>query len=105
MSIKSVLQEELNNSQRIKIRFEKELNNLPKGSLIKKRINENIYYYKVFREGKKVNFEYMGKKLSDKEIDEWEEIKIKRSKLRKNISVLKKQIKFLNGALRGKEEI
>lgn len=105
MSIKSVLREELHNSASMKDSYEKELSKLPKGSLVKKHINGSDYYYVVSRDGKKVNFKYKGKKVSENEIEKWEVIKLKRSKYRNNISVLKKQIKFLKGALRGKEEI
>jgi hypothetical protein len=49
MAIKGVLKEELDNSIRMKERYEKELEKLPAGSLIKKKIKDHEYYYVVLR--------------------------------------------------------
>lgn len=106
MSIKSVLREELRNSIKMKERYEEELHKLPKGSLIPKKINGGIYFYLEYRDRGKIKFDYVGKKnISDKEIKRWKEIKELRAKYRNNISVLKKQIKYLRGTLRGRKEI
>lgn len=100
--IKGVLEEELENSRKMKAEYEKTLAALPKGSLVKKEIHGHIYYYLMRREGSKVKFDYLGK-LSQEEIDKYEEIKSARARYRKLISQLNKQIKFLRRALRGKE--
>ena len=50
MAIKGVLKEELDNSIRMKEKYEQELSNLPVGSLIKKKIKGHEYYYIVLRE-------------------------------------------------------
>lgn len=41
--------------------YEEELQNLPKGYISTKHINNNEYYYLQFREGKKVTSKYLGK--------------------------------------------
>jgi len=84
--------------------YERELAKLPKGSLVKKKIKGHEYYYLEVREKGKVRFVYKGK-LSDKEIEKYKQAKEYRAKYRKLLSQIKKQIKFLKGALRGKEPV
>jgi len=105
MVIKSVLKEELANSLRMKKRYERELANLPKGSLVKRNIKGHEYYYLVYRENGKFKSIYKGKSVRDKDLKKYQEAKNLRSKYRKAISQLKKQIRYLRGVLRGKEEI
>jgi hypothetical protein len=105
MAIKDVLKEELNNSIRMKKRYEDELSNLPPGSLIKKKIKGHEYYYIVLRELGDVKFIYQGKNVSNDLIKKYERAKDLRKKYRNALSQLKKQIKFLKGSLRGKESI
>ena len=103
--IKSVLKEELANSLAMKKDYEKELAKLPKGSLIKKNVKGHEYYYLVVREKGKVKFIYKGKKVSDKEIKKYKQAKEYRAKYRRLLSEVKKQIKFLRTALRGKKSV
>ena len=103
--IKSVLEEELANSLAMKNDYEKELAKLPKGSLIKKNVKGHMYYYLVVREKGKVKFIYKGKTVSDKEINKYKQAKEYRAKYRKLLSEIKKQIKFLRSALRGKKSV
>ena len=98
--IKSVLKEELANSEAMRKNYERELAKLPKGSLIKKNIKGHDYYYLVVREEGKVNFIYKGKKVSDKEIEKYRQAKEYRAKYRNLLSEVRKQIKFLRGTLR-----
>jgi hypothetical protein len=102
--IKGVLQEELDNSLRMKNDYERELAKLPKGSLIKKTIKGHEYYYLLLREEGKVKFIYKGK-VSEQEIKKYQEIKKNRANYRKLLSQVKKQIRFLRSTLRGKESI
>ena len=102
--IKGVLKEELENSLRMKKDYERELAKLPKGSLVKKKIKGRIYYYLVIRDQGKVRFIYKGK-LSEAEVKQYNRAKELRAKYRKLLSRVKKQIKFLRSALRGKESI
>ena len=105
MVIKSVLKEELANSLRMKKRYEQELAKLPKGSLVKRNIKGHEYYYLVYRENGKFKSIYKGKSVRDKDLQKYQEAKNLRSKYRKALSQLKKQIRYLKGVLRGKEEI
>lgn len=105
MAIKGVLKEELENSIRMRGKYEEELEKLPVGSLIKKKIKGHEYYYIVMREKGKVKFVYKGKEVSDAFIEEYARAKELRAKYRKLLSKTKKQIKFLKGALRGQESI
>ena len=105
MVIKGVLKEELENSLKMKKRYEEELAKLPLGSLIKKRIKGHEYYYIVLRKNGKVKFIYKGKEVSSEVINVYAEAKELRAKYRKALSQLKKQIKFLRSALRGNETV
>ena len=105
MVIKSVLREELANSLRMKKRYEQELAKLPKGSLVKRNIKGHEYYYLIYRENGKFKSVYKGKSVRDKDLKKYQEAKNLRSKYRKALSQLKKQIRYLKGVLRGKEEI
>lgn len=105
MAIKGILKEELENSIRMRKRYEEELTKLPRGSLIKKKIKGHEYYYIVMRENGKVKFKYEGKKVSKARIKEYERAKALRAKYRRLLSQVKKQIKFLERALRGHEAI
>jgi hypothetical protein len=105
MVIKGVLKEELNNSLKMKTSYERELKRLPKGSLIKKKINGNDYYYIITRKNGKVLFSYKGKKVSEEILEKYKNAKEYRAKYRNLLSKVKKQIKFLKGTLRGKEPI
>ena len=102
--IKSVLKEELNNSIRMKKAYERELKRLPPGNIAIKRIRRGYYAYRVQREGKRVRFQYKGK-VSKAIWDRHSEAKASRAKYRKLLSQVKKQIRYLKGALRGKEAI
>lgn len=104
MSIKSVLREELQNSLRMQKSYERELAKLPRGSLVKRSIKGRDYYYLVYREEGKVRSVYKGK-VSREEIRKYESAKKYRAKYRKLLSQVKKQIRFLRSALRGKDKI
>jgi ribosomal protein L11 len=99
-AIIGVLKEELNNSKRLLKNYNLELKKLPKGSLVKKKIHHQNFYYLAYREDKKVVFEYKGK-LSKDEIHQIEESKKKRLQYKSLMKDLKRQIRFLENALRG----
>ena len=102
--IKGVLAEELENSIRMKKEYEAALKKLPEGCISVKKIRGHEYCYLVKRVGKKVIYAYKGK-MSQEEKKKFEEAKALRAKYRSLLSQVKKQIKFLRGALRGKEAI
>lgn len=102
--IKAVLKEELANSLAMKKSYERELAGLPKGSLVRKTIKGHEYYYLQIREKGKVRFLYKGK-LTNDEVEKYEQAKQYRAKYRKLLSEVKKQIRFLRTTLRGKESV
>jgi len=102
--IKGVLAEELQSSLRMKKEYEKRLKKLPQGCLVSRIIRGHKYYYLVRRVGKKVEYVYKGK-VAEGEVEKSEKVKAMRRKYRKLLSQVKKQVKFLRGALRGKEPI
>jgi len=63
--LKSVLQEEHQRLVDLFNNYEDKLNNLPKGSISRKVINEEVYLYRVFRENGKIRFIYIGKEKSE----------------------------------------
>ena len=105
MAIKSVLREELENSLHMQKLYEKELSKLPKGSINKRKIKGHDYDYLVYRENGKFRSEYFGKCVLAEKLKKYCEAKEMRVKYRKSLSQLKKQIRYLKGALRGKAEI
>ena len=102
--IKGVLREELENSLRMKAGYERELVKLPKGSLVKKKVKGHEYYYLLLRDKGKVKFIYKGK-VADNEIKRYKDAKEYRAKYRGLLSRVKKQVRFLRSALRGKESV
>ena len=52
--LNGILKEELNKLKSLKNNYEHELNKLLKGSLVKKEIKGQVYYYLNYRDGKKV---------------------------------------------------
>ncbi len=105
MAIKSILREELANSRRMKKRYEEELAGLPKGSLVKRKIKGRQYYYLVYRENGKFRADYVGPSVPGKKLEIYRRARELRAKYRNALAVLKKQIRYLKGALRGKEDI
>lgn len=102
--IKSVLAEELQNSLRMKKGYEKALRALPVGSLARRVIRGHEYYYLARKRAGKVYFRYRGK-ISEEEKRRYAQAKQDRARYRHLLARVKKQIKFLRGALRGKEPI
>ena len=102
--IKGVLAEELENSMRMKKEYVDALRRLPQGCLAARKIRGHKYFYLVKRVGKKVKYIYKGK-VSEEEMKKFEEAKVMRAKYRNLLSRVKKQVRFLRGALRGKEAV
>ena len=59
--ILSVFKDELERTKRLISRYESEAENLPKGSVFKRKIGNNEYFYLNYREGKKVISKFLGK--------------------------------------------
>lgn len=101
--IRGVLQEELDNSQKVLARYQAEVDKV-KGSLVKKKIGKKYYYYLAKREGGKVRFMYAGA-VSAAIKQKWELDHKKLLDYKSSIKKAKDQIKFLRRALRGKEAV
>jgi hypothetical protein len=102
--IKPMLREELENSKKLKVFYEKKIAELSRETVLIKKIKGHEYSYAAKREGKRVVYRYLGK-ISKEDTEKYKAVQRKRAELRKNISIVKKQIKYLKGALRGKEPI
>ncbi len=92
--LNSVLNEELDRLNKLKKNYEKQIAKLPKGSLIRKNIKGNIYYYLNYRQEKKKIFKYIGK-LPGKELENLLDKIEERRKLEKLNKQVKKDIKKL----------
>ena len=100
--IRSVLKEELANSLRMRREYERALKQLPKGVLIRKQIRGHGYYYLLKRESGRVRFEYLGRRISLEMDHRYKEAKQLRAKYRKLLAQVKRQVSFLERALRGR---
>jgi len=92
--LNGVLNEELDRLNQLKKNYEKQIAKLPKGSLIRKNIKGNIYYYLNYRQEKKKIFKYIGK-LPGKELENLLDKIEERRKLEKLNKQVKKDIKKL----------
>ncbi|HNZ29547.1 MAG: hypothetical protein BWY84_00904 [Candidatus Aerophobetes bacterium ADurb.Bin490] len=102
--IKNVLREELENSRGMIAQYNAALKKLPKGALIEKIRGKKKYYYIQFREGKSIKWVYKGR-MPLKRVQEYKKAMELRKKYRNLLSGLKKQEKYLTGALRGKQDL
>lgn len=84
--VKAVLQDELERNQRLLLRYKKELELLPKGSIFKRKIGNQEYLYLNYREGKKVVSKFLGK------IEEFnsDELQIQLNKRKEYIQLIKR---------------
>ena len=73
--------------------------------VVRRIIKDHAYYYLISRENGRFRSVYRGKSVPPAELRRYREAKAKRAKYRRSLSQLKKQIRYLKGALRGKEEI
>ena len=104
MAIKELLREELGNSVRMERDYRRALVSLPRGSLVRKVIRGRPYYYLASREGGRVRFKYKGK-MDEKELAKYREAKKARVQYRRLLADVRKQIRFLEKAIRAKEAI
>lgn len=97
--IRHVLEEELERNIRIAQRYKKELEILPKGSIVKRKIANKEYYYLSYREGKKVITKYIGK-IEQVNIEEIKRNLDKRKHIAEVLRNLKQEEKEIRKALR-----
>jgi len=97
--IHGVLEEELKRSKRMKDRYIIEIEKMPKGSLLLRKIGNKEYYYLKYRENNKTVAKYVGKK-SEVNVEELEKQLKKRKYLESVIKNLKLEEKEILKALR-----
>ena len=73
------------------LKLEKEIAPLIKGTVVKRNIRGNIYYYLCYRQGKSVHNKYLSAVIPTKIVKEIE----KRRKLIKELREVKKALKML----------
>jgi len=100
--IKNILKEELRKLLQTKRRYEQELMKLPKGSLVRKKVGGQHYYYLVMRDHGQVKCIYKGK-ISKEEVAKLKHAKICRAEYRRLLSQVKRQIKFFTSTLHSKK--
>ena len=97
--LNGVLNEELDRLNQLKKNYEKQIAKLPKGSLIRKNVKGNIYYYLNYRQEKKKIFKYIGKLPGEElgnllgKIEERRRLKKLNKQVKKDIKKLEKMIK------------
>ncbi|HQP25945.1 MAG TPA: hypothetical protein PLP16_12305, partial [Smithellaceae bacterium] len=105
MAIRELLKEELENSLRMERDYGRAMAELPRGSLVRKNVGKQAYYYLAYREGPKVRFQYMGRNVDKGVIAKYREAKQLRAQYRKHRSVVRKQIRFLRRVLHAKQAV
>lgn len=97
--LQSLLLKEKNRNENMIKEYSRELENLVKGSIKIKKVNDKIYYYLIFRNGEKVITKYIGK-------DE-ESLKAIREQLirRKQVEEILKQLKYENMTIKKMEDL
>ena len=94
--IQGVLREELERRKRMLDVYQKEVDKLPKGSIVRKSVNGREYAYLQYREGKKVRCKYIPKQELPDVMRQIEE----RRKYQEYIKNIKKEISFIQRALK-----
>ncbi|MDD5638175.1 MAG: hypothetical protein PHD84_10250 [Atribacterota bacterium] len=90
--LNDILQEEKERLLELEKIYKSKIQQLPKGSLIKKNIKGHNYYYLNYRSYKKQVFKYIGK-LSEKEVNDLVSRIKERRKYEKFLRQVKKDIK------------
>ena len=79
-----IMQEEYDRLNRVINKIEIEIEQLPKGYISEKRINQILYYYLQFRENGKVKSVY----LKSDEVESYRKLIARRNELLKNLKVM-----------------
>ena len=99
MAIREVLQEEMANSRRLEKRYVSLMARLPRGSIVRKRIRGRMYDYLVYREDGRVRFQYKGQ-VASKVREKYARAKKERIRLRGLLAQVRRQVRYLERALR-----
>jgi len=102
-AIRETVQEELEKTLDIRQRYTEELEALPRGCLRRRVVKSQEYFYRVFREGKKIKDIYLGK-LSEEQINAHNESRLKRKACKEAIRELNQHISYLKRILKVKKK-
>ena len=94
-----VLQDELERNRRMQLRYHKEIDQLPKGSLFRRKIRGHPYFYLNYRDKNKVVSKYLGK-LDELEAEDIKKRIAKRKRYEDLLKKLRDEEKILTKALR-----
>jgi hypothetical protein len=103
-TVRAALETELKASENLKQQYEQELAKLPPGTLVKKNIKGNSYYYRVMREGDKVYHHYLGK-LTSQEIKVESSSKEMRLEYKRRLQDVKQEITLIEKLLHYEERM
>jgi hypothetical protein len=104
MAIRTLLEEELENSLRMEQSYIQAMQALPVGSLVRRRIKGHDYYYLVFREKGRVRTIYKGRPASD-ELQRFHDAGDLRRKYRGLLTQCRRQVAFLRRMLRARSAV
>ena len=99
----STLKEELETVKRLEKRYADKISDLPKGSLVVRKVRDGSYAYLTYREGTKVKQKYLGKADPDL-IKSYRDKITKRKNYKRKLASMREQKKILRKALRGKSK-
>ena len=97
--ITAVFADELERTERLIARYEKEISEYPKGSIFRRKIGNGEYLYLNYREGKKVVSKFLGKAETfntselESQLARRKELFALLKKLRQDKSALEKELK------------
>ena len=94
-----VLQDELDRNRRMQLRYRKEIEQLPKGSLFQRRIGEHQYYYLNYRDKSKVVSKYLGR-LDAVNAEDMKKSIAERKRYEDLLKKLRNEEKFIEKAIR-----
>jgi len=96
--VRGVLVEELANAESRLAMYARELNSMPRGSLVSRNIRGNQYHYVAYWGGGKVRYEYKGK-MVPADIRRYVESSKMKAKYRGLMADLRARINFIKRAL------
>ncbi len=103
-TLRTALEAELQATEQLKQQYEQELAKLPPGTLVKKNIKGNTYYYRVMREGDKVYHRYLGK-LTPYEVKEASASKALRMEFKKRLQSINKELGVIEKLMKYEERL
>ena len=96
----NILDDERRRLLQLKEQYEREISELPKGSLSRKRRGNKDYYYLAYRDSEKVKFDYVGPSDSEDVKNVRQKIE-ERKVLERNLRRVKENLKDVERSLRG----